>query len=147
MLYTTFTFLVSLFRSANKIYEDDAVVHLLLLHHPSHVSARIFCSLRYPACTDLPVLPPPSGPSRGRGRWAHHVVTFLAGAGRGGDWWNTTTCGMAKDTKDPCICHVDTSHAERPRTESSLLFCNFFYIVQSSRKAYFMSHKLGSLTR
>ena len=28
--------------------------------------------------------PPPSGPSRGRGRWAHHAVTFLAGAGRGG---------------------------------------------------------------
>ncbi len=27
MLYTTFTFLVSLFRSADKIYEDEAVVH------------------------------------------------------------------------------------------------------------------------
>ncbi len=28
--------------------------------------------------------PPPSGPSRGRVRWAHHAVTFLAGAGRWG---------------------------------------------------------------
>jgi hypothetical protein len=30
VLYTTFTFLVSLFRSANKIDEDDAFVHLVL---------------------------------------------------------------------------------------------------------------------
>jgi hypothetical protein len=86
-LYTTFTFLVSLFRSADKIYEDEAVVHLVLPPHPCHVSARIFCSLRHSTCADLPVPthpPPPSGPSLGRGRWAHHAVTFLAGAGRGG---------------------------------------------------------------
>jgi hypothetical protein len=29
---------------------------------------------------------------------------------------------MAKGTQDPCINHVDASHAEWPRTESSLAF-------------------------
>ncbi len=37
---------------------------------------------------------------------------------------------MAKDTKDPCISHVDASHAEWPNIESSLLFVTFFYIVK-----------------
>ena len=55
---------------------------------------------------------------------------FWLARGEGGDRCNTT-CWMAKDTKDPCICHVITSHAERPRTESSLLFCNFFIMSKS----------------
>ncbi len=54
---------------------------------------------------------------------------FWLARGEGGDRCNTTTCGMAKDAKD-CICHVDTSHAEQPRTESSMLFSNFFYNVK-----------------
>jgi hypothetical protein len=57
-LFTTFTFLVSLFRPADKIYEDEAVVHLVLPPHPGHVSARTFCTLRHSTCADLPVLPP-----------------------------------------------------------------------------------------
>ncbi len=65
----------------------------------------------------------------GGGEGTPHTVTCLAGMGRGGDRCKTTTCGMAKDTKDPCICHVDTSHAERPRTE--LLFWNFFIMSKS----------------
>jgi hypothetical protein len=132
-LYTTFTFLVSLFRSADKIYEDDAVVHLALLPHPCHVSARIFCSLRHPACTDLPVLPPPPPPAHlwGGGGGPITRSCFWLARGEGGDRCNTTTYGMAKDAKDPCICHVDTSHAERPRTESSLLFVTFFIMSKS----------------
>jgi hypothetical protein len=54
---------------------------------------------------------------------------------------------MAKGSKDPCISHVDASHAEWPRIESSLLFVTFFYIVKSLRKAYFLRVKLGSLER
>ena len=53
---------------------------------------------------------------------------------------------MAEGSKDPCISHIDASHGEWPRIESSLLFCIFFYIVKKTkRKAYFMSKKLGSL--
>ncbi len=91
--------MVSLFRSADKINEDEAVVHL--------------------------VLPPPPPPPMGGGGGGVGPITrsrFLPARGEGGDWYNTTTCGMAKDTKDPCISHVDASHAERPRTESSLAF-------------------------
>jgi hypothetical protein len=73
--------------------------------------------------------PTPSGPSQGRGRWTHHMSRFWLAQGEGGDRCNTTTCGMAKDTKDPYICHVDTSHADRPRT--SLLFYNFFILSKS----------------
>jgi hypothetical protein len=54
---------------------------------------------------------------------------------------------MAKGTKDPCISHVDASHAERPRTESSLAFLQLFYIVKITEKSLFMSQKLGSLAR
>ncbi len=91
--------------------------------------------------------PPPSGPSRGRGRWAHHGVTFLAGRGEREDRCNTTTCWMAKDTKDPCICHVDASDAERPRIESSLLFCNFFYIVKIIEKSLFYEPESGFIDK
>jgi hypothetical protein len=41
---------------------------------------------------------------------------------------------MAKDTKDPCISHVDASHAEWPRTESSLLFVTFLYCQNHREK-------------
>jgi hypothetical protein len=54
---------------------------------------------------------------------------------------------MAKGTKDPCISHVDASHAEWPRIKSFLLFCNFFILSKSLRKAYFLRVKLGSLER
>jgi hypothetical protein len=86
-LCTTFPFLVSLFRSADKIYEDDAVVHLVLLSHPCHVSARIFCSLRHPACADLPVLPPPLRPISGEGEVGPsrgHVFWLARGDGETG---------------------------------------------------------------
>ncbi len=67
--------------------------------------------------------------------------------GEGGDRYNTTTCGMAESSKDPCSSHVDASHAEWPRIESSLLFVTFFILSKSLRKAYFLRVKLGSLER
>jgi hypothetical protein len=54
---------------------------------------------------------------------------------------------MAKDEKDPCICHVDTSHAERPRTESSLLFCNFCYYVKIIEKSLFYEPEIRFIGR
>ena len=54
---------------------------------------------------------------------------------------------MAEDSKGPCISHVDASHGEWPRIESSLLFCNFFILSKSLRKAYILRVKLGSLER
>jgi hypothetical protein len=50
---------------------------------------------------------------------------------------------MAKGTKDPCISPVDASHAEWPRIESSLLFCNFFYIVKIIEKSLFSEGEIG----
>jgi hypothetical protein len=102
--------------------------------HPCHVRARIFLSLRHSTCADLPVSPPPV--HRGGGGGGGPIT-------RSRDRYNTTTCGMAKDTKDPCICHVHASHAEWPRTESSLLFCNFFYIVKIIEKSFFYEPELG----
>ncbi len=67
--------------------------------------------------------------------------------GEGGDRCKTTTSGMAKDTKDPCICHVDTSHAERPRTESPLLFLNFFYNVKIIEKSLFYEAEIGFIDK
>ena len=72
MFYTTFTFWFHLFRSADKIYEDEAVVHLVLRPHPCNVTARTLSYLRHSTYADLPLPPPPSclpigwrtGPSR-----------------------------------------------------------------------------------
>ncbi len=147
MLYTTLTFLVSLFRSADKISEDDAVVHLVLLPHPYHVSAWIFCSLRHPACANLPVLPPPPAHLGGGGGGPITRSRLWLALGEGGDRCNTTTFGMAKDAKDPCICHVDTSHAERPRTDSSLLFCNLFCNVKIIEKSLFYEPEIGFIDK
>ena len=66
--------------------------------------------------------PPPPAHLGGGGGGPITRSRFWLARGEGGDRCNTTTYGMAKDTKDPCISHVDTSHAEWPRTESSLLF-------------------------
>jgi hypothetical protein len=63
--------------------------------------------------------------------------------GEGGDRYNTTTCGMAKDTKGPCIIQVDASHAELPRIELSLLLCNFFYIVKIIEESLFYELEIG----
>jgi hypothetical protein len=72
---------------------------------------------------------------------------FWPPRGEGGDRYNTTTCRMAEDSKGPCISHVDASHGEWPRIESSLLFCNFFYIVKINEKSLFSEGELGSLER
>jgi hypothetical protein len=40
VFYTTFTFWFHLFRSADKIYEDETVVHLVLPPHPCNVTSR-----------------------------------------------------------------------------------------------------------
>ena len=63
--------------------------------------------------------------------------------GGGRDRCKLTICGMAEDTKDPCICHVATSHVGRPRTEMSLLFCNFFYNVKIIEKSLFSEGEIG----
>jgi hypothetical protein len=89
--------------------------------------------------------PPPSAAHRG-GRGGVGPITrshFWPAQREGGDLYNTTTCRMAKDTKDPCISHVDASHAELPRTESSLLFCIFFYIVKIMKKSLFYEPEFG----
>jgi hypothetical protein len=50
---------------------------------------------------------------------------------------------MAEDSKGPCISHVDASHGEWLRIESSLLFCNFFYIVKIIEKSLFSEGGVG----
>ena len=90
---------------------------------------------------------PPILPSYWLAHWPITQSRFWPPRGEGGDRYNTTTCKMAKGSKYPCISHVDASHGEWPRIESSLLFCNFFYIVKIMRKAYFLRVKLVSLER
>jgi hypothetical protein len=70
---------------------------------------------------------------------------FWLARGEGGDRYNTTTCGMAKDTKDPCNSHVDASHAERPRTESSLFVT--FFIVKIIEKSLFYEPEIGFIDK
>ncbi len=91
--------------------------------------------------------PPPPAHLGGEGGGPIMRSSFWLARGEGGDQCNTTTCGMAKDTKDPCICHVDTSHAEQPRTESSLLFCNFFKIVKIMEKSLFYEAEIGFIDK
>ncbi len=50
---------------------------------------------------------------------------------------------MAEDSKGPCISHVYASHGKWPRIESSLLFCNFFYIVKIIEKSLFSEGEIG----
>jgi len=64
-------------------------------------------------------------------------------AGVGGDWYYITTCRKAEGTKDPCISHIDASHGEWPRIESSLLFLYLFYIVKIIEKSLFYEPEIG----
>jgi hypothetical protein len=58
VFYTTFTFWFHLFRSADKIYEDDTVVHLVLPPpHLCNVTARAILILGHSTYTDLPLSP------------------------------------------------------------------------------------------
>ncbi len=91
--------------------------------------------------------PPPILSSYWLARWPITRSRFWPARGEGGDQYNTTTCGMAEGSKDPCISHVDASHAEWPRIESSLLFCYFFILSKSLKKACFLRVKWGSLER
>ena len=50
---------------------------------------------------------------------------------------------MAEGSKDPCISHIDASHGEWQRIESSLLFCNYFYIVKIIEKNLFSEGEIG----
>ncbi len=56
-LFTTFTFWFHFFRSADKIDEDDAFVHLILPPPPCHVTARAILILGHSAYTELPLSP------------------------------------------------------------------------------------------
>ena len=147
MFLTTFTFWFHLFRYADKIYEDEPVVHLELPPHHCNVTARMILNLGH-----LHILICRSPPPILRSYWlaqrqttpvlpsywlaqrqttAQYAVTCLSVGGRGGAWYNITTCRMAEGSKDPCISHIDASHGEWPRIESSLLFCIFFILSKS----------------
>ncbi len=132
MFYTTFTFWFHFFRSADKIYEDEAVVHLVLPPHPCIVMARTLSYLCHSTYADLALLPPPR---------------FWPPPGEGGDRYNITTCRMAAGSKDPCISHIDASHEKWPRIESSLLFCIFFYIVKIIEKNLFYEPEIGFIRK
>ena len=67
--------------------------------------------------------------------------------GEGGAWYNITTCRMAEGWKNPCISHIDASRGEWPRTESSLLFCIFFYIVKIIEKSLFYEQEIGFIRK
>jgi hypothetical protein len=67
--------------------------------------------------------------------------------GRGERGETGITPPHAEGSKDPCISHIDASHAEWPRIESSLLFVTFFILSKSLIKAYFLRGKLGLLER
>ncbi len=50
---------------------------------------------------------------------------------------------VAEGSKGPCISHVDASHGEWPRIESSLLLCIFFCIVKIIEKSLFSEGEIG----
>ena len=77
------------------------------------------------------------------GAAAHYESRFWPPEGEGGDRYNISTCRMAEGSKDPCISHVDASHGEWQRIESSLLFCIFFYIVKIIEKSLFYELEIG----
>ncbi len=98
MFYTTFTFWLHLFRSADKIYEDETVVHLVLPPpNPCNVTARTPLYLGHSTKTDLPLPPHPAFLLAGAaahyphpafllaGAAAHYGVTFLSAGGRAGE--------------------------------------------------------------
>ncbi len=72
---------------------------------------------------------------------------FLPPEGEGGDCYYITQSRMAEVLKDPCISHIDASHVEWPRTESSLLFCIFFYIVKIIEKSLFYEQEIGFIRK
>ncbi len=131
-----------LFRSADKIYEDEAVVHLVLPPTPERDGKDTL--IPWPFYIDRFTAPPPplsclsigwrTGPSRS------HV--FGRRRERGGDRYNITTCRTAEGSEGPFISH-DASHGEWPRRESSLLFCIFFYIVKIIEKSLFYEPEIG----
>ena len=139
MFLTTFTFWFHLFRSADKIYEDEPVVHLVLPPHPCKDTL-----IPPPSCIHCFAAPP--SPIL-RSYWlADRPIArsgFLPPEGEGEERYNISTCGMAEGTQDPCISHIDASHVEWPRTESSLLFCIFFYIVKIIEKSLFYEQEIG----
>ena len=135
-----------LFRSADKIYEDETVVHLVLPPNPAtwrQGHFYTFAILYRLICRS----PPPhpafllAGAAAHYGSLCGHV--FVHRRERGGDWYYITTSRMAEGSKDPCISHIDASHVEWPRTESSLLFCIFFYIVKIIEKSLFYEQEIG----
>ena len=125
-------------------------------------NTRIFCILGHTSCGGVtPVSPlstcqpktwPRDGPTSPSppilpSYWLVQRPTtqsrFWPPEGEGGDWYYITTCMMAEGSKDPCISHIDASHGEWPRTESSLLFCIFFYIVKIIEKSLFYEPEIG----
>ncbi len=79
------------------------------------------------------------GPSRGqvfgcRGEWGETGVT-------------PPHAGWQRTQKILVFVTFDASHAERPRTESSLLICNFFYIVKIIEKSLFYEPEIGFIDK
>ena len=127
---------------------------------PCHVTARAILILGHSAYTELPLSPThpaflfgwrsgtllpsclPIGWRSGKLRLTMQS-RFCPLEGEGGDWYYITTSRMAEGSKDPCISHIDASHGEWPRIESSLLFCIFFYIVKIIEKSLFYEPEIG----
>ncbi len=134
--------MVSLFRSADKIYEDEAVVHLVLPPHHCHVTARIFLSLRHSTCAYLPVPPSPpwpivggGGPSRG------HV--FCQRGERGETGKTPPHAGWRRAQKILVLVTLMPNMQNAQGQNHPLLFCNFFYIVKIIEKSLFYEPEIG----
>ena len=148
MFYTTFTFWFHLFRSADKTYEDETVVHLVLPPPPLQRDGMI-CRSPPPSCVPIGwrsgTIPPSCLPIGWRSGSLRLTTRsrFCPPEGEEGDWYYITTSRMAEGSKDPCISHIDASHGEWPRIESSLLFCIFFYIVKIIETSLFFEQEIG----
>ena len=151
MFYTTFTFWFHLFISADKIYEDETVVHLVLPPPPLQRDCKDnFIPSPFYIDWFAALPPPPSCLPIGWRSGSLRLTTrsrFCPPEGEGGDWYYITTSRMAEGSKDPCISHIDASHGEWPRIESSLLFCIFFYIVKIIEKSLFYEQEIGFIRK
>ena len=159
-LFTTFTFWFHFLDLLIKLMKMMLLYILYCPPPPCHVTARAILILGHSAYTELPLSPThpaflfgwrsgtllpsclPIGWRSGKLR-LNMRSRVCPLEGEGGAWYNITTCRMAEGWKNPCISHIDASHGEWPRTESSLLFCIFFYIVKIIEKSLFYEQEIG----
>ncbi len=149
VFYTTFTFWFHLFRSADKIYEDETVVNLQRDRKDNFIPSPFYIDwfaappppiLRSYWLAQRPTTPILPSYWLAQRQTTSHVLGCRRE--RGGGWYYITTSRMAEGSKDPCISHVDATHGEWPRIESSLLFCIFFF-VKIIEKSLFYEPEIG----